>query len=64
MEHVLKHCNGKNPFSKVHKFYALIELASNSEGDENTERLMDLIQKNEKIILVNKYNNYVGWGPS
>ena len=53
MKHVLKFAGGKNPFNKMYKFYALIEVASNVEGKENVERLLTLLQSNENAVIVN-----------
>ena len=53
MKHVINFAGGKNPFNKMYKFYALIEVASNVEGKENVERLLTLFQQNESSIIVN-----------
>jgi hypothetical protein len=53
MECSIKYNNGKNPFNdKTYPFYALIEIATNDEEVDNTERLIKLLSDNESIIIV------------
>lgn len=42
----------KNPLNKDYPFYALIEVASNTEGKTDNERLFSLLGDSENIIMV------------
>jgi hypothetical protein len=63
MECSIKYNNGNNPFNdKTYPFYALIEIATNDEEGNNTERLIKLLSENETIIIVIlfKYKSFKG----
>lgn len=54
----------KNPMNKNYPFYALIEVASNSEdGKKESDRLFELLNDVENIIIVRQISNNIrlGW---
>lgn len=53
MKTVNKQLGFKNPMNKDYPFYALIEVASNSEdGKSDAERLFSLLGESENVIIV------------
>ena len=53
MRTTLEELKFTNPFSdtKLYPFYVLVEVASNREGPENYDRLINLLGESESLIL-------------
>jgi FAD/FMN-containing dehydrogenase len=53
MEVTLSQLGFKNPFGdKIYPFYCLVEVASNREGTENSDRLVELVGQSEDYVIV------------